>query len=75
MYRDLSDFEILKKALFPKNFLLVWSSRLKDQLAEEQIIKDMQKDNFIEDKISKKVRSQYEEKPYPRWETRKTLSK
>ena len=74
MYRDLSDFEILKKALFPKNFLLVWSSRLKDQLAEEKIIKDIQKDNFIEDKISKKVRSQYEENPYPRWETRKKLS-
>ena len=41
--------------------------QIKDFLKEEELKKSINSLNIISDKVSKKVREQYEESPYPRW--------
>ena len=70
-YMPLIKSNIIKDKLLnylPKNKLFsdLIKAQIKDNL-EEQKLKSTIKSNVIVDEISKKVRDQYEENPYPRW--------
>ena len=41
--------------------------QIKEPLKEKELVKSITTLNIIEDSVSKKVREQYEEHPYPRW--------
>ncbi len=41
--------------------------QLNEPIAEKELVKSLRKVGSINDNVSKKVRAQYEENPYPRW--------
>jgi len=52
------------------------SVQIKEPLKEKELVKSITTLDVIDDSVSKKVREQYEEHPYPRWRcTNKILSK
>ena len=66
-YRNLAKYEWKEKIIFPFNFL-----RLKERIItlpniEKKHSKNIKVIKLISNEVSKKVRNQYEENPYPRW--------
>jgi len=80
-YMPLIDSKnIISKLLNYKSSNLLFndliSVQIKDPLKEKELVKSIKSLDNIIDPISKKVRDQYEENPYPRWRcTNKILTK
>tara|TARA_Y100000590_G_C15696689_1_gene1005382 strand:- start:408 stop:2306 length:1899 start_codon:yes stop_codon:yes gene_type:complete len=71
-YMPLNVSNILKKKLLKyktknKLFSNLISLQIAEPLREKKLVKSLKSFSKINDKISKKVRKQYEENPYPRW--------
>ena len=54
---------------FDKNFIQLIKLQILEPLEERILSKNIKRLGLINDDISKKVKSQYEENPYPRWRT------
>lgn len=73
MYRHLKDLKNNEKLLnidkekIDQNILLLIEKQIKDYQKEAQIKTKIKSLTTIDDTISVKVKSQYEENPYPRW--------
>ena len=67
LYKDISflDFDIKADELIEITPLL--KLQIGNKWKEEALVNSFNKNSSIADKISKKVRKQYEENPYPRW--------
>tara|TARA_Y100001970_G_C14221757_1_gene853117 strand:+ start:703 stop:2700 length:1998 start_codon:yes stop_codon:yes gene_type:complete len=71
-YMPLNYSKIIKKKLLnyisPNiSFNNLINVQIKEPLREKELIKSIKSLNKIKDDVSKKVRKQYEENPYPRW--------
>ena len=72
-YEDLSSF--LKTNLDRKNLKKIIKQQITDSEKEFELSKEIKTISLIEDDVSQKVRKQYEENPYPRWEMAKEQTK
>tara|TARA_B100000965_G_scaffold267196_1_gene225885 strand:- start:1673 stop:4090 length:2418 start_codon:yes stop_codon:yes gene_type:complete len=68
-YKDLSSF--LKINTDRKNLKKIIKQQITDSEKEFELSKEIKTISLIEDDVSQKVRKQYEENPYPRWEMEK----
>ena len=66
-YRPLHKYDWCQKLKNLNSLEEVWSRLIEEPCTERAIVSEIPKLEEITDKISQKVRGQYEENPYPRW--------
>ena len=66
-YQKLYDFNIFKPDFFNSKIQLLIIEQIKNVQDEKEIEKEIYEVVNIKDKISKLVKQQYEENPYPKW--------
>ena len=68
LYRNLNDFSNLSGLNFPDYLKKTYLLHIEHARIERVLSKSIIKSCNLTNKISKKVKKQYEENPYPRWE-------
>ena len=67
-YEPLNNFSWIKKIKFSNELKEIFELHLNQNEIENQISKSINSISKVEDRVSIKVKKQYEENPYPRWE-------
>ena len=67
-YEPLNNFSWIKKIKFSNELKEIFELHLNQNEIENQISKSINSISKVSDQISIKVKKQYEENPYPRWE-------
>ncbi len=67
-YEPLNNFSWIKKIKFSNELKEIFELHLNQNEIENQISKSINSISKVSDRISIKVKKQYEENPYPRWE-------
>ena len=67
-YEPLTNFSWSNKIEFSSKLNEIFKLQLKNSEIEDQISKSIKSISKVEDRVSIKVKKQYEENPYPRWE-------
>ena len=67
-YEPLNNFSWIKKIKFSNELKEIFELHLNQNEIENQISKSIKSISKVEDRVSIKVKKQYEENPYPRWE-------
>lgn len=66
-YKPLNNYSWCKSITFPKEIEILETIFINEPQDEKKISSEIKILKRIEDKVSSKVRKQYEENPYPRW--------
>lgn len=66
-YRPLHNFEWSQQWLVPESLKELFEWQVQQVLEESRIRAEIQTLGQIDDQVSKEVRAQYEDNPYPRW--------
>ena len=67
-YEPLTNFSWSNKIKFSDKLKEIFELQIKNKKIEIQISKSIKSISKVEDRVSIKVKKQYEENPYPRWE-------
>ncbi len=67
-YEPLTNFSWSNKIQFTEKLKEIFEIHLNQNEIENQICKSIKSISKVEDRVSTKVKQQYEENPYPRWE-------
>ena len=71
LYRNLSELEWLPDMTPPKEFEDIFVTHIRNSKDEMNLIGGIERDHNVVNNVSKRVRNQYEENPYPRWQNPK----
>ena len=68
LYQDLSQFDLAEHRGKLVNLEPVLKRHIDDRSNEKLIAKSFEKSGVFKNQVSKRVKQQYEENPFPRWE-------